>query len=98
VLALDLRRIHQTVNEKIVTSFGLRGHGRMKWAGSIGDGIGRGFLCDCGIYRAALSLSGSFANRYLRSIRTYTKSLKLYPTDAWALWNRGLAQKRFTDH
>jgi tetratricopeptide (TPR) repeat protein len=25
--------------------------------------------------------------------RDYTKALKLYPTDSWALWNRGLAWK-----
>jgi tetratricopeptide (TPR) repeat protein len=30
---------------------------------------------------------------YKKAIRDYTKSLKLYPTDAWALWNRGLAWK-----
>ena len=64
MLAADLRLIHQTVNGKIVTSFGLRGHGRMKWAGSIGDGIGREVLCDCGIGRAARSLPESFANHY----------------------------------
>src|SRR5262245_32633727 len=38
-----------------------------------------------------LSLPARFSNRYRRSIRDYTKSLKLYPTDAWALHNRGLA-------
>jgi tetratricopeptide (TPR) repeat protein len=30
---------------------------------------------------------------YRRVIRDYAKSLKLYPTDPWALWNRGLAWK-----
>jgi Tetratricopeptide repeat. len=31
--------------------------------------------------------------RYRKAIRDYTKSFKLYPTDPWALWNRGLAWK-----
>jgi tetratricopeptide (TPR) repeat protein len=31
--------------------------------------------------------------QYRKAIRAYDKSLKLYPTDAWALWNRGLAWK-----
>jgi len=30
---------------------------------------------------------------YRKAIHDYTKSLKLYPTDAWALWNRGLVWK-----
>jgi tetratricopeptide (TPR) repeat protein len=45
-------------------------------------------------------LAAAFYNRgndelkqkdYRKAVRDYTKSLKLYPTDAWALWNRGLA-------
>jgi|GEM_PF-4531544 len=28
-----------------------------------------------------------------KAIRAYTKSLKFYPTDAWALWNRGFGWK-----
>ena len=47
-------------------------------------------------------LAAAFYNRgndelkqksYKKAIHDYTKSLKLYPTDAWALWNRGLAWK-----
>ena len=47
-------------------------------------------------------LAAAFYNRgndevkqllYKKAIRDYTKSLKLYPTDAWALWNRGLVWK-----
>jgi len=47
-------------------------------------------------------LAAAFYNRgndelkqklYRKAIREYTKSLKLYPTDPWALWNRGLAWK-----
>jgi Uncharacterized conserved protein len=47
-------------------------------------------------------LAAAFYNRgndelklqdYRKAIRDYTMSLKLYPTDAWALWNRGLAWK-----
>jgi tetratricopeptide (TPR) repeat protein len=35
--------------------------------------------------------------RYRNAIHDYRKSLKLYPTDAWALWNRGLAWKGLGD-
>ena len=50
--------------------------------------------------RSNPKLAAAFYNRgndelkqkdYRKAVRDYTKSLELYPTDAWALWNRGLA-------
>ena len=67
---------------------------------------GKGLPVSGRLYAKALHLNGkleaAYYNRgndelkraqYRQAIRDYTKALKLYPTDAWALKNRGLAWK-----
>jgi tetratricopeptide (TPR) repeat protein len=94
VLGADLRRNQQAVNGKMCGEFGAASQpldemaGQHRWRNWKEDS-----LCGCGIAHATETLPASSSNHYRNATRDYTKALKLYPTDAWALWNRGLAWK-----